>query len=265
MGNKMRLPWSESALACCDAARYCALMTKRRGKILRIPIPKRRWAQFSLATLLTIVTVLCMWLAWVVNSAHTQRDAMSVIEARGGHELIFEEGYNRLTKGFGRRLRQWLPREYTDEVEGLAYGGPSVTDEALHPVCALTHLRTLLLKQSGITDAGLANLKSLTKLTHLSLDETAVSDAGLAELRGLTQLQELRLEGTKVTDAGLCHLSAFPSLGVLSLTGTSITDDGLKHLRKLKDLETLWLGDTEVTDAGEAELHCALPNCTIIR
>jgi hypothetical protein len=59
-------------------------MVKPIAKLIRTLTPKRRWAQFSLATMFVVVTVLCVWLSVVVNRAHRQRDAVAAIDALGG-------------------------------------------------------------------------------------------------------------------------------------------------------------------------------------
>ena len=49
--------------------------------------PRRRWFQYSLRTLLVLVTVLCVfcvWLGLVSERARKQREAVAAIEAMGG-------------------------------------------------------------------------------------------------------------------------------------------------------------------------------------
>lgn len=46
--------------------------------------PTRRWFQYSLRSLLVILTALAVWLGVVVNRAREQREAVGAIEAAGG-------------------------------------------------------------------------------------------------------------------------------------------------------------------------------------
>ena len=46
--------------------------------------PRRRWFQYSLRTLLVLVTVLCVWLGVTVNRARKQREAVAAIQELGG-------------------------------------------------------------------------------------------------------------------------------------------------------------------------------------
>jgi hypothetical protein len=214
-------------------------MAKPFAKLLSMLTPKRRWAQFSLATMFVVVTVLCVWLSVVVNRAHRQRDAVAAIEALGGHIIYTkpgEEASETFPKPF---LRRWLSRYYFDDV------------------------RAVLLAGTQVTDAGLAHLHSLTGLQALSLMGTQATDSGLAHLQGLTGLRQLWLRDTQVTDAGLIHLHGLTALHVLDLGGTQITDTGLTHLQGLMGLDTLSLSGTQVTDAGVVKLREALPKCQI--
>jgi hypothetical protein len=44
-------------------------MTKPLAKLRSMLTPKRRWAQFSLATLLAVMTLLCVWLSVMVTGS----------------------------------------------------------------------------------------------------------------------------------------------------------------------------------------------------
>jgi hypothetical protein len=149
---------------------------------VKLITPKRRWAQFSLATMFVVVTALCVgcaWLAIQMNRANKQRDAVAAIEALGG-DVMYAEPDQGADEAFPRPyLRRWLPRDYVDDVVWVDLDG---------------------------TDAGLAQLQVLTGLQVLYLRGTPVTDAGLAQLHGLTGLHELFLDGTQVTDSGLAQL-----------------------------------------------------------
>jgi len=211
-------------------------MAKPIAKLLSIMTPKRRWAQFSLATMLLVVTVLCVSLSVVVNWAHRQRDAVAAIQAFGGGAKYAEpddEASEAFPKPF---LRRWLPLDYFDKV------------------------REVYLYRTQVTDAGLAQLQSLTELEELDLRGTQVTGAGLAHLQGLTRLQVLFVTGIQFKDAELVHLQRLANLQWLSLDRTQVTDAGLAHLHVLHGLRVLFLNGTHVTDAGLAQLRQALPN-----
>jgi len=249
------------ALARRPPARDAGGMAKPVAKLLSIMTPKRRWAQFSLATMFVVMTMLCVWLSAVVNRANRQRDAVTNIEALGGsvyywdsdQEQRDQEASETFPKPF---LRRWLPRDYFDEVRIVEFDGTEVvTDAGLVHLQGLTGMRELNLDHTQVTDAGLAHLHGLTGLVLLSLNGTQVTGAGLAHLQALNGLEWIHLDGTRFTDASLAHVQTMTRLKWLSLDDTQVTDVGLAHLRGLTRLEWLYLGGTQVTDVGLAHLH----------
>lgn len=141
---------------------------------------RRRWFQFSIRTLLGLVTLLCVALSMWVVPAERRRRAVAVIEKLGGG-VSFVRTNESSSLDF---LRRWLPHAYVDEAEVVDFNFSGIE----------------------VTDAGLANLQGLTSLQGLDLSNTQVSDAGLAHLQGLTSLRWLFLRKTEVTDAGVAKL-----------------------------------------------------------
>lgn len=165
---------------------------------------RRRWLQFSIRTLLVLVTLLCVALGLWCVPAERQRRAVTAIEKLGG-EVAYAKPAASETFPVPL-LRRWLPPVYFDEVEGLYLGDTQVTDAGLARLQGLTGLEILFLDNTPVTDAGLARLQGLTTLRLLSLGDTQVTDAGLAHAQGLTGLRLLFLDNTQVTDAGLAEL-----------------------------------------------------------
>jgi hypothetical protein len=183
-------------------------MAKPLAKLISMLTPKRRWAQFSLASMFVVVTVLCVSLSVLVNRAHRQRDAVAAIEAIGG-SVGYTQPSQKTSEAFPKKfLRRWLSRDYFDEV------------------------RNVNLVDTQIMDAGLAHLQGLTALQWLNLSETQVTDAGLAHLQGLTGMRSVYLRGTHVTDAGLAHLQGLTGLRLVDLRGAQVTDAGLAQLQQ---------------------------------
>jgi hypothetical protein len=238
-------------------------VAKLFARTVKLLTPKRRWAQFSLATMFVVVTVLCVGLALVVVPAERQRRAVAAIKALGGgvHYVEPDQG---VSEAFPRPfLRRWLPRDYFDEVQAVHLDGSQVTDDGLEHLNELTRLESLSLGSTQVTDAGLTHLQRLTRFKNLWLNGTQVTDAVLAQLQGMTRLEYLNFDGTQVTDAGLAHLQGLTELQQLSLINTHVTDAGLAHLQGLTGLKNLWLNGTQVTDAGRAQLKQTLPKCHI--
>ena len=200
--------------------------------------PKRRWFQFSLRTVLVVMTLFCIgpggYVAYEQNKARREMAAVEVIEKLGG-----SVSYDPITPVRSATMRQILGDESFGDVSEVWLG------------------------DTQVTDAGLVHLADLTNLDTVVLYNTKVTNAGLVHLDGLQRLAFLALNNTQVTDAGLVHVAELKNLSFLALEDTQVTDAGLVHLTNLTKLETLWLNDTQVTDAGIAELQKALPGCAI--
>jgi len=201
------------------------------------PKPKLRWFQYSLRTLLVVVTLFaipCSWLAVKRQQARREREIATEIEKMGGTMILWSE------PSAPAWLRRLLGDDFSSHVRRVVLlGGLKITDARLEHLEGLNYLQTLYLNAPQTTDAGLEHLKGLSQLQVLSLFNTKVTDAGLEYLKGLSQLQWLNLDYTHVTDAGL------------------------EHLKGLSQLKELYLGQTKVTDAGVKKLQQALPNCKI--
>jgi hypothetical protein len=200
---------------------------------------RRQFFQADLRSLLGLMTLICVGLAIVAGRAERQRRAVALLRSSGA-EVNYEERPAAAAEGFTRRtLRQWLPRDYMDDViyVGLANARATPTELALLP--------------------------RLSRLEWLELDGAPVTDATLARLVRLKALREIDLSSTQVTDLGLRHVSRLKNLEELALTDTRVTDAGLPHLKELKGLRALFLIQTDVTQAGIDDLRQTLPGCVI--
>jgi len=151
--------------------------------------PTRRRFQYSLRTLLEVVTLCalpCSWLAVKLLQAEQQREAVASIEKLGG--VVF---YSRPSGP--PWLRSVLGNDFFDHVESVN-----------------------LFSNPQITNADLKHLKRLNQLTWLGLQFNQVTDTGLENLKGLNQFQTLFLDGTQVTDEGVKKLQqALPNCKIL--------------------------------------------------
>jgi hypothetical protein len=94
----------------------------------------------------------------------------------------------------------------------------------------LSHLETLVARDTRIDDDGLRRLAACGRLRRLELNGAPISDRGMVHLANLTSLSELNLTGTRVTDAGLDQLARLKQLSRLFFNGTGITLGGVVRL-----------------------------------
>ena len=193
------------------------------------PKSKRRWYQFSLLTLLVVMTLFSIGVGWIglrVQRARQNRHRVALAET----DLETE-------------AKKLVPK--IEELDGIV--------RVRHKQRALTWLEKLF------DDPGSAD----GELTIRVIGLLTFNDAGLEHVKGLTEVKELNLELAATTDAGLTHLKGMPKLRMLVLGATNVTDAGLEHLKGLTELRSVILYATNVTDEGIKKLQKALPNCKI--
>ena len=165
--------------------------------------PKRRWYQFSLLTMLVVLTLTSVplgYIAWEREECRRGTSICAQITKLGG---LMESRPTR---------RAWLQRILGNNDFRQVY------------IVSLENL--------NVGDADLAELPALCELRTVWLDNTQVTDVGLASLSHLKNLRELSLGNTKLTDAGLIHLASLTSLERLDLSGTQATGDGVNELQR---------------------------------
>lgn len=204
---------------------------------------RRRWCQFSLASLLLVTTVLAVCLGIWVDGARRQQRVIQLIEERGGsfgYSYEMKSGAGKPALPGPAWLRDRLGIDYFDHVQGVWLEGESVTDADLAALADdLPRLTRLDIEHAAnVTDAGLAHLAALHDLDGLTLDCPQITDAGLAHLEGLHRLDNVFLRSDHITDAGLVHLRPLKNLRVLRLE-CSITDAGMEDLTALTKLTKL--------------------------
>jgi hypothetical protein len=182
-------------------------------------ITKRRW-QWSLRTLIAVMIIVAVILAFWVASAQRQRRAVAEIERLGGHV------------------------EYDFDDEGLEEPSAPAWAVELFGIDYFAHVVGVGLSGGRGDTVGnkiLARVEDLPRLKWLEMDGGGATDAGMVHVRNLTDLERLGLHGTWVGDEGLAHLSKITRLTSLNLSGSNVTDAGLKRLTHLKRLRTFYI------------------------
>ena len=218
---------------------------------------KRRWLQFSLASLLLVMTVLGLSLGLWTDSARRQEQAAEALRQKGWR-IVYHHEMESPAKPVPPGpawVREWLGIDYVDYVEAVGFEGDTITDDDLATLRHFPRLTSVYVDDApNVTDAGLAHLATMKNLYSIILRCPQITDAGLVHLKGLHGLDDVSLKSNHITDAGIVHLKGLPQLHQLSLAGNGITDAGLVHLKGFL-LYRLNLESDNITDAGLVHLE----------
>jgi len=164
------------------------------------PKSRRRWYQYSLRTLLIVVTLAGCGFGWLgvkMREAREQRAAVDAIKKLGGYVVYDYESDSR-----GVRVPNATPP------------GPAWLRSILGDDCFRTVTEVNL--NTDPADADLECLRGFTSRVALGLGGERVTDAALEHLKGMTRLEMLELDSTLVTDAGAAKLQmALPNCEIV--------------------------------------------------
>lgn len=232
--------------------------------------PRRRWFRFRLRTLLIVVAVVAIPLAWIAKERRqSQIELQFAEELRAlGFEGIALGGPYDVRDGHLFDEPQVLWRNFARQVLGdrvfrvTAYGDAHISlmklPVNLKEITRFAELKSLeWLDIEGAKIDDLTPLAGLHQLEWLTISDTKVSN--VSPLAGLTRLRGLHLGQTSVSD--LKPISGLKNLEVLDLQGTRCQD--FAPLAGLTKLETLVLWRTAATREQIDVLQKALPNCEI--
>jgi hypothetical protein len=240
----------------------------------------RRVFRFSLRSLLIVVTLLSVWLAWRVDRAHRQRDAVRAIRDYGG---IVSYDYQIAAKSVDARPSEpaWLIElvgvDFFHRVDAVSFAGDPYDPRGKFDAGVFARLADLpyvthvALRGNQACDETFAILANhLPKLESIDVEPFAadliertyppLTDAGVEKLTRLSSLQYLWFGEVALSDRSLAALGRMPNLKTAYVYGDAckFTDAGLEELGGLKQITQLSIGVTsegcEVTDRGLASL-----------
>ncbi|MBI1901071.1 MAG: hypothetical protein HYS13_08170 [Planctomycetia bacterium] len=193
----------------------------------RQPRRRPRWLRFSLRTLLVLMLLLSVALAWLrVEMKRAQEQAAMVrrIREMGGtviydHQMVYANkfyrgsapAYDSKKEPTGNELvRRLLGNDFLDKVVQVHFGPDSYfTSRGM----------VVSYQPSHLTDEQLAQLDNLPDLEVVVLLEPDTTDAGLMHLAKFKSLRAIRLRGAKITDEAVrklqaalpdCQITVFP-------------------------------------------------------
>lgn len=223
---------------------------------------RRRFLRFGLRTLLLLMVMVAVPLAWKCNRVRAQRRVVEVVAAAGGfttydHQVFPKDGDDVFAKPPGP---PWLRRIVGDDffAEVVCVGIRNVRGSTPASTYSLVaELPTVLILQ--IEEAGDAELERIahpSSVAFLTLSGD-FTDEGVAKLTGLTKLKYLRLQSPRISDATLMHFQSPPAtLEELSIVGADLSAGAEERFRRERPgcvlkIQRIVPGDTAEQDARE--------------
>ncbi|HEY2841914.1 MAG TPA: leucine-rich repeat domain-containing protein [Pirellulales bacterium] len=231
---------------------------------------RSRRFRFSLRTLLAVVIVVAIPVAWIAKerrqSAHEEQVAEQLLqygfvyaELSGPYDSL-ELSRKATPQGWWRDLAREIMGERILEIAGPPFPNPTrwplvSAFNDITPLAGLTKLESLYLRNSQIRD--LTPLAGLTNLQELIIYVNPVSD--LKPLAGLKNLKTLDIRRTPVSD--LKPLASLKNLEGVNINDTQVSD--LTPLAGLTKLKSVSVKRSPVSKGQVEALQKALPNCKI--
>jgi hypothetical protein len=188
-----------------------------------------------------VVTALCVWLAFIVNRANRQKEAVVAIEDLNGwvaRDFVLDStkpwySLRSSPSPWPNWLPNWIGRDIFGSVGAVGLEGSEASDREIQLIVeCLPSLQYLDLRQTRVGVSTIASLSKLTRLQVLYLACTQIDDEALVHLGRIKGLCVLDLGHTKVTDVGIMHLKHLGRLKKLCVEGTAVTEDGFHRLQK---------------------------------
>jgi hypothetical protein len=250
------------------------------------PLPKLRWYQYRLRTLLLLVTAFAVCMSWFTvkqKQAERQHKIISEITASGiivvHYDFEVDESWQETNSE--PIVPAWLRKllgddffanvvaidvrdyrgteaknfEHISELTSLKFlslSGAPLSNEEFKDLNLgkLIHLKSFGIHNDELTDSDLEFLENYSQLEDLSLMDAKLTDEGLKHLSPLKNLRSLCIRFTKIKGTGFAHLKKLTRLRELYIDSESITDKGMEEIADLKTLNVLQICDSNITDAG---------------
>lgn len=161
-----------------------------------------------------------------------------------------------------------LPRVKFDELGHLVYAdfyAMRLDRSRLARLCVHSKIEHLSLAYTNFSDEDMHHLIALSQLRWVSFKGTGITGPGIEGLTSLQVLTHFDLHHCKLNVEAFHHLSNIPSLKTLILSNTTISDADLPAFRSLSNLRLLYVRYTKLTENAIVRLEHLLPNCRIKR
>jgi hypothetical protein len=199
---------------------------------------RRRFPQFSIRSILAILTVLALVLslhAYRQTSANRQIAAISEIRRLGGFThycYVQDENWNPGKKTYPDWLENKVGQDYLYAIDAFVINSRPNADPAIEIAATLPALRLVKLPGCKITDNSIKPLAKLKRLEWLELFATPVTDDCMDTISRIRSLKTLDLRRTNVTDNSIDDIVNLPHLRNLYIGKSAISEEGVVRIRK---------------------------------
>lgn len=168
--------------------------------------PRRIWYRYRLATLVSLMLLVALSLAFVGSVLRERRRQEQLAQ------YFRDRGSVTQTKSGGF----WAPRVVRlQHSEGMGPGVMPLTADDVARLNEFPHLRALYFEGQVLTADAVATLGTLIRIEQLGLAHMPLADEQLLALRDMKSLRQLDLVNTGVTEQALAELCrALPRLEV---------------------------------------------------
>jgi hypothetical protein len=255
------------------------------------PKPKLRWYQFSLRSLLLLVTLFACFMSWFTVKMHQAKKQKEIVELLIDKQNNFRYDYQIDSSGnvfddakpfapewlvnwlgidffanvvsidqFGKGFRPGVIEDlvYLPKLKELRFS-TNIDDKDLEYIGKLKSLEFLDISSFEISSYGIDKLKNLPKLKRLNLWNAYMSDAEMEPLRKLTCIEHLDLGGDQLTDETLVNLESMKELQYLYIMFDHFNGTGLRYLKGLDHLQELIIESKDKMIGAELDHLVDLP------
>lgn len=220
---------------------------------------RRNWFALSLKTAFLVLTLLCIWLGFVVSAARRQERIVEAVCELGGY---IEYDYE-----WDSEVRQMIDWEGNGGVGPAPEpAGPSWLRGLIgkHYFCSVVWV--YLPATPDASDELVADIGQLSELRYLCLHGCSnVTDAGIRQLPSSLPLISLDLDSTALSDAGVRHVSRLKNLEQLYIRNTNATANCSQFIRDIKHLKRIGVDADVMPDSEIEELRDRIPNLRVSR
>ena len=205
--------------------------------------------RFRLRTLMILIMICCVLLAWLaleIQRARKQQNAAKAVTQLGANI--------------------YYDYQFPDSNTPVKFEAPSQIPAFVRSIFGdgmFSDVTYLAWESNTITNDDLRLLSEFPRLKKLHLAGNRISEEGLVVLSELDELEEVSL-GMEMTDSGLDHLAGIRSMQELFILGPKKGSPFVFARDPEKRISTYYEYQSQVTRAGAERLGEKLPECRIV-